>query len=357
MSLSLPAAVALVARVIERRSSIPIISNLLVDCDGKNVTFIGTDLDDQVSVTLPFKGPKLLTTVEGHRLKEIIEHLDGIEGIHFDGNRLVVGGGPTFRLNTLPSDKFPSVKMDEATSTFELPAAQLLADLAAVAPAICTEETRYYLNGVNIETCGDKLSFAATDWHRLHILERDPPKGAENLGQSIVRRKPVSIIRAAIEALPDVASVKMSFSKSKAKFEIGPVTITTKLIDGTYPDVRRVIPKATRSTLSADADALLASVQAARLVSSDKIAYVKLDFAAGLVSAKSPDGASVTAEMPGERDGDLPAAIGFNVKYLATICEHFAGRRITLAAEDAANPVLITSDGHPLVTVLMPVRL
>lgn len=355
--LTIPTAVALVASIIERRNTIPILSYILVTSDGSTISFRATDLDNEVTATLPCKAPKFEAAVEGQLLKDVVALLGGVPGIRTDGNKLVVGEGPTFTLDTLPVEDFARLASFEADVSFELPAAQLQRDIEAVSPAISTEETRHYLMGINFETRDGKFSMAATDGQRLHIMERDAPKGAENLKQSIVRKKPLKAVQNAIAALPDVEAVRFSTKGLAARFDIGPVSIRTKLTDGTYPDVRRVVPTGILGKLTVSADELAACVSAARIMRRERCKPVKLEFRNGVVTAREPGGGQMTCAMPGEKFGELPESIGFNAALLAPICDLFSGKTMTMEVIDHAAPTLMKGEGSDLLCVLMPMRL
>lgn len=352
---TLPQAVNLASQVVERRNTIPILSNLLLVADGKSLAVSGTDLDIEIVVAVASKLPAFSTTVDAYLFGKIVEAFCVTDDLHLDGSKLVVGKGPTFTLETLPADDYHHPTVAKPTATFELSAAQFLADLEALATAISTEETRYYLNGICFHIADGKLRMVATDGHRMHMIERDAPKDVL-LSESILPRKCVKLLRAVLGALP-AAKVKLSFGGMRASFAIGPVTIKSKLIDGSYPDYQRLIPKETTGSLTVGAAEIMECVEAASLILSGKTTAIALDFKAGVARAKEFGCAEMTAALPGKQSGQLPDTIGFNARYLKDICGKFAGGETTLAMTDSASPVLITGAGSPLTAILMPVRL
>lgn len=275
------AAAFLSKRVTERRNTIPILSCVMLEADaGGTVTLAGTDQDQIARVTLAanVETPGAVC-VDAAALADAAAKIrkggagevriaDNGRADQWNGNKgphnvTVTAGRAAFALKALPADDFPRTvtpTVDEALSAFTVPAARFLSDLAALAPCVSTEETRYYLNGVafQIRQLGgrDRLAMVATDGHNIGAVSRPIPVGAEALADSILPHKAVANLRHAAKLAPGCAAVAVEFEGDRAaRFTLGPVMIETKLIDGTFPDWTR--PFEGNLTPIADADAPL----------------------------------------------------------------------------------------------------
>ena len=253
-----------VHRVVERRNTIPILSNVLLQANGASLEMKATDLDLEVSEATPANVERAgATTVPAHLLYDIVRKLpDGAEVMlktDEDGNAMsVVSGRSSFRLQCLPQSDFPELSAGSFSHTFRLEAQALKGLIDKTQFAISTEETRYYLNGIflhTIESAGKlMLRAVATDGHRLARAEVEAPAGSENMPGIIIPRKTVSEIQKLLDA-PDVA-VTTELSDTKIRLTIGSVILTSKLIDGTFPDYQRVIPSGNDKTLTIDSPEL-----------------------------------------------------------------------------------------------------
>ena len=355
-----------VQSVVERRNTIPILSNVLIDAttDG-TLRVMATDLDIQVvehMAAVSVEGPGAIT-VSAHLLFDIARKLqDGSQvSLQTTDNRLVVKAGRSrFTLPTLPRDDFPVIVEGDLPTSFELPASTLAQLIDATRFAISTEETRYYLNGIFLHVLDDELKAAATDGHRLARYTLPRPDGAQGMPDVIVPRKCVGELRKLLEeALDSVVLIDLSASKIRFTFggENG-VVLTSKLIDGTFPDYTRVIPIGNDKLLRLDPKTFYEGVDRVATIATEKTRAVKMALEADriILSVTSPDNGTAAEELP----ADYSAAgfeIGFNAKYLKDILGQIEGDTVELHLADAGAPTLIRqNDKSPALYVLMPMR-
>ncbi|NBW76323.1 MAG: DNA polymerase III subunit beta [Sphingomonadaceae bacterium] len=355
-----------VQSVVERRNTIPILSNVLIEAaaDG-TVRIMATDLDLQVVETLgavSVEGAGAIT-VSAHLLFDIARKLpDGSQvSLETADNRMAVKAGRSrFSLPTLPRDDFPVIVEGDLPTSFELPAATLAQLIDRTRFAISTEETRYYLNGIFIHVTDDELKAAATDGHRLARFTIPRPDGSEGMPDVIVPRKCVAELRKLLEEAQD-AKVLIDLSASKIRFTLGGengVVLTSKLIDGTFPDYSRVIPTGNDKLLRLDPKSFWQGVDRVATIATEKTRAVKmaLDNDRVTLSVTSPDNGTASEEVP----ADYKSAgfeIGFNATYLKDILGQIEGDTVELHLADAGAPTLIRQDDKsPALYVLMPMR-
>ncbi len=269
-------------------------------------------------------------------------------------------GRSRFSLQTLPESDFPDLAAGEMTHKFSVPAKDLKRLIDKTQFAISTEETRYYLNGIYLHVAASgkasKLRAVATDGHRLAQVELDAPKGAEGMPGIIVPRKTVGEVQRLIEDLD--AEIAIELSQSKIRFSIGDVVLTSKLIDGTFPDYGRVIPAGNDKTLIVNKPDFEAAVDRVSTVSSERGRAVKLALSAGklILTVTNPDSGSATEELEVEYDAEA-LDIGFNSRYLLDIAAQIEGDVAVLKLADPGSPTLIQDkDTAGALYVLMPMR-
>ncbi|MGN6771046.1 MAG: DNA polymerase III subunit beta [Rhizobiaceae bacterium] len=355
-----------VHRVVERRNTIPILSNVLLSADGGSLELKATDLDLEVTEAAPASvEQKGATTVPAYLLYDIVRKLpDGSEVMlrtDEDGNAMsVISGRSSFRLQCLPQSDFPELSAGTFPHIFRLDSPSLKGLIEKTQFAISTEETRYYLNGIYlhaIEADGKlKLRAVATDGHRLARAEVEAPAGSEGMPGIIIPRKTVSELQKLVDE-PDV-KVTVELSDTKIRFTIGSVVLTSKLIDGTFPDYQRVIPSGNDKKLVIDRQSFAAAVDRVSTISSERGRAVKLSIADGqlTLTVNNPDSGSATEELPADYSSD-PLEIGFNARYLLDIAGQLSGDTAEFMLADAGSPTLIhdSADEHALY-VLMPMR-
>ncbi len=355
-----------VHRVVERRNTIPILSNVLLNAEGASLALKATDLDLEVTeATAAQIEQSGATTVPAHLLYDIVRKLpDGAEvmlATNADGNSMAVTSGRSnFRLQCLPQSDFPELTAGSFSHTFRMSSAALRSLIERTQFAISTEETRYYLNGIYlhaIESDGAlKLRAVATDGHRLARAELEAPAGAEGMPGIIIPRKTVAELQKLVDD-PDVA-VTVELSETKIRFTIGSVVLTSKLIDGTFPDYQRVIPSGNDKKLTIDRQSFASAVDRVSTISSERGRAVKLSIADGLLTltVNNPDSGSATDELAADYDAD-PIEIGFNAKYLLDITGQLTGSEAIFMLADAGSPTLVRDTGDEnALYVLMPMR-
>lgn len=358
-----------VQSVVERRNTIPILSNVLIDAsDGGSVRVMATDLDLQVVETMSASSvdqPGAIT-VSAHLLFDIARKLpEGSQvSLTTSENRLEVKAGRSnFKLPTLPRDDFPVIVEGDLPTSFELPA-RLLAELIdRTRFAISTEETRYYLNGIFLHVTDEEeplLKAAATDGHRLARFTLPRPDGAAGMPDVIVPRKAVGELRKLLEEALD-SNVLIDLSASKIRFTLGGeggVVLTSKLIDGTFPDYSRVIPTANDKLLKVDPKLFFSGVDRVATIATEKTRAVKigLDNDRVTLSVTSPDNGTAAEELAAEYRAE-GIEIGFNANYLKDILGQIEGDTVELHLADAGAPTLIReNEASRALYVLMPMR-
>ncbi len=354
-----------VHRVVERRNTIPILSNVLVKADGGKLTLKATDLDLEVTEAVPAEiGQSGATTVPAHILYDIVRKLpDGAEVSldTGDGSQLAVKSGRSrFALQVLPEADFPDLTAGDFPTRFRLPASDLKKLIDRTQFAISTEETRYYLNGIylHIVTVGDvpMLRAVATDGHRLAQAQLPAPDGAKGMAGVIVPRKTVGEIQKLIE--DPAAEVEVEISDTKIRVTIGLVVLTSKLIDGTFPDYVRVIPQGNDKVLKVDKGEFSSAVDRVSTVSSERGRAVKMALTDGkmVLSVNNPDSGSATEELGVDYPAD-PIEIGFNSRYLLDVASQLESETAEFRFADPGSPTLIQDDASKdALYVLMPMR-
>ena len=350
-----------VQSVVERRNTIPILSNVLIEAsESGEIKLTATDLDLQIVETLAGEVEIAgSTTVSAHTLFEIARKMaDGSQvQIHAaDGRMAINAGRARFSLGTLPRDDFPMIAEGELPTSFELSAAALVQIIDKTRFAISTEETRYYLNGIFMHVADDVLKAAATDGHRLARVTIARPDGAEGMPDVIIPRKCVGELRKLLDEVE--GDVEVSLSASKIRFDLGYSVLTSKLIDGTFPDYNRVIPTGNDKLLTIDPKSFAAGVDRVATIASEKTRAVKMALERDKItlSVTSPENGTAAEEVP----GDYSAAgfeIGFNARYLLDILQQVEGDTVEVHLADAAAPTLIReNDKAEALYVLMPMR-
>jgi DNA polymerase III subunit beta len=355
-----------VHRVVEKRNTIPILSNVLLRAGEDGLRLKATDLDIEVVETLPADvGEAGSTTVPAHTLYDIVRKLpDGsqvsLEMAGEQGQMLLRSGRSKFNLQALPESDFPDITAGEMPHRFTLPAKELHRLIEKTQFAISTEETRYYLNGIYLhamEVDGKSvLRAVATDGHRLARVETPAPEGAMGMPGVIVPRKAVSEIQKLLE--DGESEVAVELSATKIRVAVGATVLTSKLIDGTFPDYQRVIPSGNDKRLTVDRAAFRASVDRVSTISSERGRAVKLAMADGhlTLSVSNPDSGSATEEVEVDYDA-APIDIGFNARYLLDITDQLDGDTALFKLADPGSPTVIQDrEGASALYVLMPMR-
>jgi len=355
-----------VHRVVERRNTIPILGNVLIRADKSRLSLKATDLDLEVIETLAAEVATAgSTTVPAHMFYDIVRKLpDGSQIVlEATGDRAVLAiraGRSRFTLQTLPEADYPDLAAGDMTHSFALGAIDMKRLIDKTQFAISTEETRYYLNGIYLHTAGSAkaatLRAVATDGHRLAQVDLPLPQGASGMTGVIVPRKTVGEVQRLIE--DNEASVAIELSQGKIRFTIGDVVLTSKLIDGTFPDYARVIPQNNDKELVVDKKDFEAAVDRVSTISSERGRAVKLSLSGGklVLSVTNPDSGSATEELEVGYSAE-PLDIGFNSRYLLDIAAQLDGEAAVLRLADPGSPTLIQDkEAKAALYVLMPMR-
>lgn len=352
--------------VVERRTTIPILSNILLQGRDNALGLTATDMDIAIVEGTPADVTQDgATTVPAHTLYDIVRKLpDGAQvQISTEGEqgRLDLRSGRSrFSLAMLPSEDFPVMAEGDLPHRFTLSAETLHALVDRTRFAMSTEETRYYLNGIYLHAAESDgtpvLRAAATDGHRLARMEVPLPDGAEGMPGVIVPRKAVGEILKLIDE--SAGDVSISLSETKIRFALDNVVLTSKLIDGTFPDYDRVIPFGNDKKLEVECEPFKHAVDLVSTVSTEKSRAVKLSLNDGnlVLSATSPDSGSASEELEVDyQSGSLE--VGFNSRYLLDIAQQIEGKHAQFMLADAGQAALVRDSADPsALYVLMPMR-
>ena len=353
-----------VQSVVERRTTIPILSNVRLEAAGGTLGVTTTDMDiavvERVRATVGQEGA---TTASAHLLYDIVRKLpEGaqVEIAVADDHLTLVSGHAQFTLPSLPADEFPVMSEGEFSHRFSIAAKALARIIDKTRFAISTEETRYYLNGIYLHAPADVdepvLRAVATDGHRLSRVDGPLPDGAAGMPGIIVPRKTVSELRKLIDEAE--SEVEVAVSESKLRFTFDDIVLTSKVIDGTFPDYERVIPADNENVLEVAEETFSRAVDLVATISTEKTRSIKLSLSRNrlVVSANSPDSGSATEEIPVDYDAtDLE--IGFNSRYLLEMAGQVDGEKIRFLMADSASPTVLRDTGDSgALYVLMPMR-
>ena len=355
-----------VQSVVERRNTIPILSNVLLRSENGRLSLSATDMDLELIEVVEAKiAREGRTTAPAHTLYDIVRKLrDGSEielDAATDKNTLFLRSGrSTFQLTCLPAEDYPVMTGAPLSHEFLLSSAELKSLIDRTRFAISTEETRYYLNGIYLHTAKSGevsvLRAVATDGHRLARVEIMIPDGAAGMPGVIIPRKTVVELRKLLDEIDQ--PVRIELSESKIRFDFGDGVLSSKLIDGTFPDYDRVIPVNNDKELEVDCALFAEAVDRVATISSEKSRAVKLavDRNTLTLSATSPENGTASEEIEVNYRSS-PIEIGFNSRYLLDIAQQIKGDTAMFSMADASAPTILrdAADSSALY-VLMPMR-
>lgn len=339
-------ALSTVTKAVEARTTIPILGNVLLSADKGQLSITGTNLDLEISTSLPVLDSQEGTvTVAGKLLLDIAKRATSDVSLEADGNHLIVKSGKSrFKLDTLPAADFPSFNHGSFDTTIEFDLASLVQEVQF---AVSTEETRYYLCGVFLEAKDGYIVATATDGHRLASTRIEQES---TFAPVILPNKLLSLLPTGV--------VSVSLSSNKVMIESGSTVIVSKLIDGTYPDYERVIPKPSERVATVSAKTLRDAVGRTSVIASERGKAVRFLFASDslTLNVANPDRGDATEEMEVSFSGE-PLTIGFNGQYVADLMAAFGTDEITMSMEDSGSPALVLSESRPgYRCVIMPMR-
>ena len=364
------AALQSVGGIVERRHTLPILANVLIRKNGPELELITSDLEIQIRTTAQLDGDSgsYATTVGAKKLGDILKSLpsDQVVSLTANQNKLTLQGGKSrFVLQTLPAEDFPLVQ--EAADfgpAFSIPQKTLKLLISQVHFAMAVHDIRYYLNGILFVAEGKTLTLVATDGHRLALsqatLDVEMPKQ-----EVILPRKTVLELQ---RLLKDDGKgkegeaeqlIEMRFAGNQAKFSFGGLEFVTKLVEGKFPDYNRVIPKNHKHHITLGRTTLLASLQRAAILTSEKFKGVRMNFAPGLLGIASSNAEQEEAKEELEIDyGGDTFEIGFNVGYLMDVLANMNQDMVTVSLQDANSSALITNPEYEgFKYVVMPMRI
>lgn len=352
--------------VVERRNTIPILSNVLLRTEDGALSFATTDMDIEMNESVAANVSKSgATTVPAHTLYDIARKIpDGVIDLELSGQTLTVKAGrSTFKLGCLPTEDFPEMNAnDDYAHRFSIPVSDLKTLIDRTRFAISNEETRYYLNGIfvhAVEADGiEVLRAVATDGHRLARFQMTLPQGAEGLKGIIIPKKAVNEIRKLIDEA--AADIEVSISDTKMRFAFDHITLTTKLIDGTFPDYERVIPRGNNKILELNPAHFASAVDRVATIMSEKSRAVKMTLKGKtlILSANSPDSGSATEEIEVNFNADS-LEIGFNSSYLMDVAKQMEsdGCRMTMSDQTSAPTIIQDISDNSSLYILMPMQI
>lgn len=354
---------ALVTGVVERRQTLPVLSNVLLQAEGNQLTVTGSDLEVQLVAGVDLPGPVERSgevTVPARKLGDIWRSLpDGVQvKIEQQADRVIVRAGRSrFTLSSLSAAEFPSLDTSPVEVTVTLPASELKRLLETTAFSMAQQDVRYFLNGLLVEITGEHVRTVATDGHRLAMCTRPFDGEGETLHQAIVPRKGVQELLRLLGEEAEQATLELGQNHLTAT--VGAYTLTTKLVDGKFPDYDRVVPKGGEREMLADRDALRSAFTRAAILSNEKYRGVRLSL--------HPDSLTVQANNPEQEEAEEvvevefrgePMEIGFNVSYLQDVLNVIDGDEVRMTLIDQNSSAVIESGEHnDCVYVVMPMRL
>ena len=354
-----------VQSVVERRNTIPILSNVMMQAEGGSLGLTATDLDIEIAERAPadVASPGAITA-SALTLYEIVRRLPDGAQIRLDNTddagRLKLSAGKSeFSLAALPDQDFPTLTSEEGGTRFTIGADELKRLIDKTRFAMSTEETRYYLNGVYFHAIKEgtpALRAVATDGHRLARLDAALPDGAGDMPAVIVPRKTITELHRLLDGSSEIVDVTVS--ETRIRFAYGDAVLTSKLIDGTFPDYARVIPEGNDRELKLDKDDFKNAVDRVATVSADKTRSIKLELENDKLKlmVNNPEAGSALEELSVDYGSDA-LEIGFNARYLLDVAQQIEGETATFMFADPSSPTIILDDADKdALFVLMPLR-
>lgn len=352
--------------VVERRNTIPILANVLIEAEGADISFRATDLDiEVVDKTAAMVEQAGSTTVAAGMLHDIVRKLPDGSTVQLNadaatGRMEIRAGRSHFSLATLPREDFPVMASSEYDTNFTAKASLLHRLFDKAKFAISTEETRYYLNGIYLHSAtapgGQMLRAVATDGHRLACIDTELPDGADAIPGVIVPRKTVTEVLKLLT--DDDALINVSVSETKIRFATPDITLTSKVIDGSFPDYTRVIPQQNQKRMEVDAKEFAAAVNLVSTVSSERSRAVKLSIDEDrlILSVNAPDSGAADHELA-VAYADEKLEIGFNAKYLLEIASQVDRENAVFLFNSSGDPTLMREgNDDSAIYVVMPMR-
>lgn len=349
--------------IVERRHTLPILSNVLIETSGDRIDFTATDLEVQVRTwTSVAESPAQdSVTLSARKLHDILRALPAGAELAMEAkeNRLTVKAGRSrFNLQTLPGREFPQIALNaEQGATFTIPQHILKKLLERAQFAMAVQDIRYYLNGTLLSIADKRLTVVATDGHRLSYTHQDLSENNTAPAEVIIPRKSVQELIKLLQPVED--QVQVTLHGNQVRFEFGTIDLVTKVIDGKFPDYKRVIPTTHQKTILVDRVLLQQALQRASILSNEKIRGVRLlltkDSLAVVCSNNEQEEAQEELEVAYNHEA---LDIGFNIAYLLDVLNHLSVDQVECHFGDSNSSVLITVPGaEDFKYVVMPMRI
>jgi DNA polymerase-3 subunit beta len=352
----------LVAGVVERRQTLPILANVLMVLDGDRLALTGTDLEVELvgRVQLPAAGDSGEVTVPARKLVDICKSLPEGSNIEFtaqDSKVTVKSGRSRFTLSTLPAREFPNVEDSMGTHQFTVKQGQLKRLIDRTGFAMAQQDVRYYLNGMLWEIKGKEMRVVATDGHRLALCTLPGKIEATDDTQVILPRK--GVLELARLLLEDEADIAIVIGSNHIRATTNDFTFTSKLVDGKFPDYQRVLPRSPDKIVLGSRLELRQAFTRAAILSNEKYRGVRLKLTKNSLDiiANNPEQEEAEEAVPVDYQGDS-LEVGFNVSYLLDVLGVLSGEQVKLSLSDPNSSALLEeSDAGDSVYVVMPMRL
>ncbi len=350
-----------VSGVVERRHTLPVLANVLLQVKPDRLTLIGTDLEVELTADAPLEGAEEgELTVPARKFMDICRALpdEAKIDIHSDGERLLLRSGRSrFQLATLPANEFPVTNSVRAASDIVVPAAALRGLIEATQFCMANQDVRYYLNGMLFEVESGRLRTVATDGHRLAVSELEGEFGEQERRQIIIPRKGVQELSRLLG--DDAEAIKLVLSSNHVRVDLGEIVMTSKLIDGRFPDYERVIPKDADKTVVADRVLLKEALGRTAILSNEKFRGVRIVLDENRLRANVHNAEQEEAEEEIEVEYSGPEfEIGFNVSYVVDALSAIKSERVELLLTDSNSSCLVVGVGQSASRyVVMPMRL
>ncbi len=352
-----------VAGIVERRHTLPVLANVLLRKNDDAIEFTTSDLEIQVRTTAPLGGDagRYATTVGARKLIDILRAMPADQSVTLSAsqNKLTLQGGKSrFTLQTLPADDFPLVsEASDFGPSFSVPQNTLRGLVNQVHFAMAVHDIRYYLNGILFMAEGHQLTLVATDGHRLALAQAQLEADIPSRQEVILPRKTVLELQRLLD--DEDTPIEMRFAGNQARFAFSGMEFVTKLVEGKFPDYNRVIPKNHRNAVVLGRAPLLAALQRAAILTSEKFKGVRINLEPGLLRIASSNAEQEEAREEIEVDyAGEPVEIGFNVTYLIDVLANGAEEMVRIELQDANASALITLPGRgDFKYVVMPMRI
>lgn len=359
----------LVVSVVERRQTLPVLSNVLISLDKNDLSLTGTDLEVEIIGTVQLEGEGETEpgeiTVPARKLMDICRSLPDKATIRFsedDGGRMTISSGKSrFTLATLPASEFPSVDESAGGAEFEIPGGDLKKLIDDTSFAMAHQDVRYYLNGMLWEAKSGQLRAVATDGHRLAMTTRKMPFSVPDTIQAIIPRKGIMELS---RILGEDDNVVVALGSNHVRIKGSDFLFTSKLVDGAYPDYERVLPKEATRLVTGGREELRQAFSRAAILSNEKYRGVRLlvDESSLKITANNPEQEEAEEEVGVDYEGDGTLEIGFNVNYLIDVLNVLKGTNVRINLTDSNSSALIEdpevgSGDEQSIYVIMPMRL